>query len=187
MTQSRTRRLWVGLIALPSLLSACQAGEAVAERSREFGSAAVAPVGASTKDSDALPLRVPIRGVMAGIVDFSAHGVFKTATTEDELSESDWIAAGYAAINLISASTLITTPGTGPQDKSWVDDPSWRLFATDLQAASIEAGIAISRRDREKFLAAADEIADACASCHSRFRDKASPPAGTRFAGRQLP
>lgn len=131
---------------------------------------------AATISQPPLPLRVPIRGVMAGLVDFSAHGVFTTATAEGELSEADWLAAGLAAINLVSATTLITTAGAGPHDAEWVQDPEWRRWAMDMQAASINAGIAIRRKDRASFLSAADRLAQSCQSCHETFR---IPPSTT--------
>ncbi|HVY87968.1 MAG TPA: hypothetical protein VG942_03820 [Hyphomonadaceae bacterium] len=129
-----------------------------------------------------LPLRVPIRGVMIGIVDFSSYGLFKVATEKAPLTDSDWTAAGYAAVNLISAASTITLPGTGPDDASWTNDPRWRSIATSLQAASIDAGIAIRNKDRGKLLQAANAVASSCAACHTLFRPGDSKPAGRQFA-----
>ena len=106
-----------------------------------------------------LLLRVPIKGVMAGVVDFSAHGVFTTAISEMPLTEGDWLAAGLASINLIGSATLITLPGTGPHDAEWVSDPDYRHWAEAMQSASISAGAATLRKDRAGFLAAANRIA----------------------------
>ena len=135
----------------------------------------------SDAGSGMLPLRVPIRGVMAGIIDFSAHGVFESATSEIPLSENDWLAAGLASINLISSSSLITSPGTGPHDAEWVSDPEWRRFAQTMQSASISAGLAITKRDRPALLSSANRLADACQSCHQRFRPEA-PMTNSQFA-----
>jgi hypothetical protein len=128
-----------------------------------------------------LPLRAPIKGVMAGVVDFSAHGVFTTATSEMPLTESDWLAAELASINLIGSATLITLPGTGPQDAEWVSDPDYRHWAEAMQSASISAGAATLRKDRAGFLAAANRIAIACQSCHSIYRPDI-PSAASQFA-----
>lgn len=182
MTRPQAWSLRAGLFALSTALAACHAGEAAQEQTFGPPPARLVAVVDGADAPGALQLRVPIRGVMAGIVDFSAHGVFKTATAEGELGEDDWIAAGYAAINLISASTLITSPGTGVHDAEWVADPLWRRISVDLQASSIDAGIAISRRNRKALLAAADEIAVACESCHARFRVEPTPQTGTRLA-----
>jgi hypothetical protein len=128
-----------------------------------------------------LPLRVPIKGVMAGVVDFSAHGVFTSATSERPLTEDDWLAAGLASINLIGSSTLITLPGTGPHDAEWVSDPDYRRWAEAMQSASISAGAATVRKDRAGFLAAANRIAIACQSCHAMYRSDI-PSAASHFA-----
>jgi hypothetical protein len=117
-----------------------------------------------------LALRVPIRGVMAGIIDFSAHGIFETATSEMPLSEEDWMAAGLASINLISSATLITSAGAGASDQAWIADPAWRRWAEAYQEAGVAAAVAIRGKNRAAFLAAANDIANACQSCHDLFR-----------------
>jgi hypothetical protein len=128
-----------------------------------------------------LPLRVPIKGVMAGVVDFSAHGVFTSATSEMPLTEADWLAAELASINLIGSATLITLPGAGPHDAEWVSNPDYRHWAEAMQSASISAGAATVRKDRVGFLAAANRIAIACQSCHSMYRPDI-PSAASQFA-----
>jgi len=107
---------------------------------------------------------------MAGIVDFSAHGVLSTATSKDELTENDWTAASLAAINLIGSATLITSAGTGPKDRAWVANPEWRKWAELLQRSSNEAGLAIQRKDRPALLDASYRLATSCQSCHAAFR-----------------
>jgi cytochrome c553 len=118
---------------------------------------------------------------MAGIIDFSAHGVFETSTSEIPLTESDWRAAGLASINLIGSATLITSAGTGPDDAEWVSDPEWRRWAQTMQSAGISAGAAIAQKDRSAYLNAASRLADACRSCHNQFRPEA-PLSNSQFA-----
>ena len=124
-----------------------------------------------------LPMRIPIKGVMAGVIDFSAHGVFTTATSEAPLTQNDWIAVSLASINLIGAATLITSAGSGPNDPTWVADPEWRRLANAYQEASVKSAAAIRDRDRSEFLRAANALADSCQSCHDRFRitDRRAP------------
>lgn len=133
-----------------------------------------------------MPLRVPIKGVMAGVIDFSAHGVFVTATSEEPLKKEDWLAAGLASINLIGASSLITLPGTGPHDADWVAEPSYRHWAEAMQAASTSAGAATARKDRIGLLDAANRLATVCQSCHDMFRPDI-PSAASQFAAREAP
>jgi hypothetical protein len=134
-----------------------------------------------------LPLRMPIAGVMLGVIDFSSHGLFKIATSEGVPSSQDWYAAGLASLNLIGSSTLITLPGTGNNDDIWVDDPRWRTFATTMQAASVDAGIATRNRDQVALLLAADRLAKACQSCHDVFRPELPKVAVTQFASNPPP
>jgi Cytochrome C' len=107
---------------------------------------------------------------MAGIIDFSAHGVFTTATSEIPLTEDDWLAAGLASTNLIGSATLITSPGAGPNDAEWVANPEWQRWAKTFQQASIDTAIAVKRKNRSAFLGAANNLAGACQSCHEQFR-----------------
>jgi hypothetical protein len=117
-----------------------------------------------------LPLRVPLKGVMAGIIDFSAHGIFTTATSDMPITDVDWLAVGFASINLISSATLITSPGAGPNDEAWVTEPEWQLWAAAYQTAGIDAAVAIRHKDRGALLTSANDLANACQSCHDRFR-----------------
>ncbi|MBI1362285.1 MAG: hypothetical protein GC155_18575 [Alphaproteobacteria bacterium] len=143
----------------------------------------VAPVPAATPiTGHVLPLHVPIRAVMAGIIDFSAFGVEKAAHATEPLNDKDWLSVGLAALNLVGASTLITLPGTGPNDATWVADPEWTKWAADMQTSATNVAIAVRRQDRAALNLAAADLGAACQSCHSQFRD-ASPGSGdTRLA-----
>jgi len=142
-----------------------------------------APETASLADQHPpLPLRMPIAGVMLGVIDFSSHGLFKIATSEGVPSTQDWYAAGLASLNLIGSSTLITLPGTGDKDDVWVGDPRWRTFASTMQGASVDAGIASRNRDQVALLLAADRLAKACQACHDVFRPELPKVAVTQFA-----
>jgi hypothetical protein len=132
-----------------------------------------------------LPLRVPILGVMAGTIDYSAYGLFSVATTDRRLSEDDWLAAGLAAVNLIAATTLITSEGSGPNDAAWVADPSWRGWADAMQKASLDAAIAVREKDRAALLSSANQIAQACQSCHRQFRPDLPIESARQYAERK--
>jgi hypothetical protein len=168
------------------LLTAFALGASATAQSPAFGadaSAARPDQAAPGGEPDSpLPLRTPIRAVMAGIIDFSSHGVFLAAMAEGTLNENDWLATGLAALNLVGAATLITTAGAGPNDSSWVADPDWRQFAFDMQASSINVGIAVRQKNRAALLAAADRLARSCQSCHDQFRHDQPPGEATRLA-----
>jgi hypothetical protein len=175
---ARNAGLIMLLGALASVATAAPPAIATSESSRDSG----LPAGG---ESHALPLRVPIKAVMAGIIDFSAHGVFRSATSETPLNDGDWLAAGLAALNLIASTTLITTPGVGPEDAIWVAQPEWRMWASQMQTASIDAGVAVRNRDRDALLSSADRLARACQSCHTMFRRELPVIESPRFASRE--
>lgn len=128
-----------------------------------------------------LPLRIPISGVMIGVIDLSAQTVFDTAS-ETTLTDAEWSRAGLAAINLIGASSLITLPGTGKSDADWVADPDWRMRATAMQKASLEAAIASRDRKQADLIQATQRLTAACQSCHDRFQPGAPLTSPTRMA-----
>ena len=167
-------------MTLLSLLfaSAC-AGAAPPQRIPEpLADAWLVQHGEAALPAEPLPMRIAIKGVMAGVIDFSAHGVFTTATSEAPLTQDDWTAASLASINLIGAATLITSPGSGPNDPAWVADPEWRQLAKAYQEASVRSAAAIRDRDLDTLLRAANTLADACQACHDRFRiTNPRPPA----------
>jgi hypothetical protein len=116
-----------------------------------------------------LPLRIPILVVMAGGINATSSDVFRTNLSASDLSDEDWLRMGEAAISLTGDATLITLPGTGPNDAIWVADPRWMRSASDMQAASFAIGAAASRKDRVALSEATARLAQSCQSCHLVF------------------
>lgn len=171
-----SRKLSICLLAAAALaIAACAASPAPAAK----GPGVFKPV---ADTGGPLPLREPIEGVMVGVIDFSSHGIFSLATSKSGLTDQDWFAAGLAALNLIGSSTLITVPGTGDNDAVWAADPKWRTYAAAMQAASVDAGVAVRNRDRVALLLAADRLAEACQACHDAFRPDLPKVEGTQLA-----
>ncbi len=129
-----------------------------------------------------LPLHVPIRAVMAGIIDFSAFGVEKTASSADTPTDKDWLSVGLAALNLVGASTLITLPGTGAHDAAWVSNPDWTRWAAEMQSSATDVAIAVRRQDRTALGVSAARLRASCQSCHDQFRDAPTDGSDTRLA-----
>ncbi|MEP7209632.1 MAG: cytochrome c, partial [Alphaproteobacteria bacterium] len=129
-----------------------------------------------------LPLRVPIKAVMAFFVDFSAYGVFTAATSEEKLTDKDWLDTGVAAVNLIASTSLISMPGSGPNDAAWVKDSDYRRWSEAMQAQSIDVAQAVHRRDLGQFRSAARKLSDTCQSCHQKFRPELPDGGSTQLA-----
>ncbi|MEQ1783882.1 MAG: hypothetical protein ABMA14_21195 [Hyphomonadaceae bacterium] len=118
-----------------------------------------------------LPLLVPYRGLMIGIIDWSAYGVFTIADSKEQLSDGDWTAAGMAAVNIIAASTLLTLPGSGREDAIRLAEPEWRDMVEAMQNASVSVALAVQGQDKPRLAATAGLLADSCNTCHERFRE----------------
>jgi hypothetical protein len=106
---------------------------------------------------------------MAGGVNTASGDVFRTNLSASDLSDEEWLRMGEAAISLTGDATLITLPGTGPNDAIWVADPRWMQSASDMQAASFAIGAAASRKDRAALSEATARLAQSCQSCHLVF------------------
>lgn len=141
-------------------------------------SVAAAPV------SDALgplPLPVAINAVMVAQLDFAADGIWRPAASATPLTDAQWLLAEQDAVNLISAATLITTPGTGDSDALWVKDPEWRRWATEMQIVAIEAKAAVDNRDKERLALVGDRLVELCQACHQKFKPGLPVMGITRF------
>ena len=132
-----------------------------------------------------LPLRVPIAAVMTGAINQSSYQVFQAATSAEDLSETGWLATGEAAVNLVGAATLITLPGTGPQDAAWTSDPRWKQLSADMQSASLSVGAAASGKNRAALTKSASRLAQSCQSCHLVFSARLLTSPGPELGGRR--
>lgn len=161
-----------GLIASALAVSACAVAPGIDSRTPDSAMSRIAASVASNADpGDPLPLLVPYRGLMAGIIDWSAYGVFKIADSKEQLDDSDWTAAGMAAVNIIAASTLLTLPGSGKDDANRLAAPEWRDMVEEMQNASVFVALAVQGKDKPRLVAMADLLVDSCNACHERFRE----------------
>lgn len=144
-----------------------------------------APKPPSVEDvaDDPFPLLVPYRGLMIGLIDWSAYGIFKLSVTNSPMDDDDWSAAGMAAVNIIATSTLLSMEGSGADDKRRLSDPAWRGMVGDLQNASLFVAMAVQQRNRADFVRRANLLADTCQACHDKFRVLPRPDT-SRFAVR---
>jgi hypothetical protein len=130
-----------------------------------------------------LPLLVSHQTLMAGLIDWSAFGVLLLATGDQPMNDDDWVAASLAAVNLIASSTLLSIPGSGPDDHLHVEAPEWRGMVRDFQDAGLDVARAVQAHDRAAFSASAGRLADSCKACHDRFK-RPSEEGETAFAQR---
>lgn len=180
MIKRRTLALLTGCAAVLALLGASGMGSSA--QTLIAPPAHVQPTDATDK-AEPLPLLVPYRGLMVGMIDWSSYGIFQLATNGKPLTDSDWNAAGLAAVNLIAISSLLTTPNSNADDHRRLADPAWLGLAADFQNASVMVAMSVEGRNRSDFSRTADLLADTCQACHDKFR--VLPPKDTsQFAKR---
>jgi hypothetical protein len=173
-------RLLVAFLVAAACLAACLAA-CDATPSATASPPAAAPVdtaGAVTPPETTLPLRIPLLAVMNGAVAQSAGEVFSAATAAAEPDAVTWQRLSAAAVDLVGNATLITLPGTGPEDAAWIADPRWRPLAADMQDAGFAVGVAAQSHDRAALTLASSRLAQSCQSCHMVFSSRllTSPP-----------
>lgn len=117
-----------------------------------------------------LPLLVPYRGLMVGMIDWSAYGIFSLSTSDAAMDEDAWTAAGMAAVNIIAATSLLSMESANADDKRRSSDAGWRGMVTDMQNASLLIAMAVQQRDRAEFTRTANVLANTCQACHDEFR-----------------
>lgn len=127
------------------------------------------------------PLDIPltIDEVMVGPVDFAADGIWRPASLE-KLTDQDWALVEQDAISLIASATLITTPGIGADDPTWVQAEDWRAWSKELQTLAADARDAAREKNKYKLDIASDKLIENCAACHKKYRSD-TPRGVNRF------
>jgi cytochrome c556 len=134
--------------------------------------AAAATADPPSKDVKILPSRVPVHGVMAGMIDRASFRIFSLATSDRKFADTDWLEVGMAAVNLVGAATLITLPDNRAQDATWLADPAWLPAAREMQDAAVAVGLASSNQDRAALSQSSARLAQSCQSCHMKFSER---------------
>lgn len=165
---SRSASILGGVLACWSV-AACERQPIADSRGAQELATAVTGPSASVSEIAPLPLRIPILAVMMGSINASSYDVFQASASGQNLSASEWLRVGQAAVNLVGDSTLITLPGTGPSDSTWVAAPNWMRLSRDMQEASFAVGAAADKTDRAALTEATARLAQSCQSCHLEF------------------
>jgi hypothetical protein len=139
------------------------------------------PETAPVEEIKPLALPIPINAVMVALVDFAADGIWRPAVSDLPLSDEQWLLAEQDAYNLIASTTLITTAGTGTNDETWVKDPDWRRWASEMQVVAQEAKAAVDARDQERLRLVGDRLVELCQACHQKFKPGLPMMGITRF------
>jgi hypothetical protein len=154
-------RLSAGLI-LAASLAACSPNSQTA-----------APTGGATPDAGPYKTGLPMKELMAHVVDHAADGIWLAqgwlidAEGTHELFPTDddgWRYASNAAVTLAEVSNLLLLPGRPMDDNQvWVDS-THHLYEAAMQAHEMAEA-----RDKEAFFKAGSAIYEACTECHAHY------------------
>lgn len=128
---------------------------------------------AGTAIASAPPVESPvsINAEMVRVVDHAAHQLWN-AEKEGMApkTDADWDNIVEHATQIAAAGALIRVEGTGPNDRTFVQQPEWQKFAHAVSSAGMAALRATETRNQAALVTANGQLVDACEGCHKRFK-----------------
>jgi hypothetical protein len=128
------------------------------------------------------PLNLPISLVdlMRASIEIPADGLWAAAGA-DKLSEEDWQLADQDAVNLIAATTLVASAGTGKNDRKWVAHADWQSWVREMERTALAIRAAIKAEDQKTLAAVADQLQQTCEGCHTKYRPQTPSDGVSRY------
>jgi cytochrome c556 len=158
----KLRYALMGIIA-GVLVAACSAP---ADRPQASAQVASVPPSSPTVLSP-----VSINAEMVRIVDHAGHQLWNAEKPGmAPKTDADWENIVEHATQIAAAGALIRLEGTGPNDRTFVQQPDWQTFAAAVSAAGLAALKAAETKSQEALVAANSQLVDACEGCHKRFK-----------------
>jgi hypothetical protein len=114
---------------------------------------------------------VSINAEMVRVVDHAGHQLWN-AEKEGMApkTDADWENVIEHATQIAAAGALIRLEGTGPNDRTFVQQPDWQKFAAAVSTAGLAALRAGETKSQEALVAANGQLVEACEGCHKRFK-----------------
>jgi hypothetical protein len=114
---------------------------------------------------------VSINAVMVSLVDHAGHGLWD-AEIEGRApkTQQDWELVAEHAIQMAAAGSLITIPGTGPNDLRLTREADWQKWARAMSDAGMAAFKASQASDLKALVAANSQLVDTCEGCHDAYK-----------------
>jgi hypothetical protein len=155
----------LSLGAVPLLLVSCSSGSQPPAQPAQTAPPAVT----STAPPSGPP--VSINAEMVSIVDHAGHALWDV---EEEgkapKTQGDWELVAEHAIQMAAAGTLITLPGTGPNDLTMTQQADWKKWSRAISDAGLAAFKASENKDMKALVAANSQLVEACESCHKQYK-----------------
>jgi len=151
------------------------------------------PAQTDSKGAAAMQVQTDLNRLMRGVFYPAANVVFfaqaddpakvKPVPGQDPSMATDpltstfggWQAVENAALALIESANLLLIPGRNCSNGVPIplSNPDWSRFVQELRDAGVKAYNAAQSKDQDKMFDAAETLANSCASCHRKWREKA--------------
>jgi hypothetical protein len=129
------------------------------------------PVASASASAPAVLSPVSINAEMVRIVDHASHQLWNTEKAGmAPKTDADWENIVEHATQVAAAGALIRLEGTGPNDRTFVQQPEWQNFATALSTAGLAALKAAETKNQQALVAANGQLVEACEGCHKKFK-----------------
>ena len=127
------------------------------------------PAAATPPPPPSMP--VSINAVMVSLVDHAGHGLWDVEIEgRAPKTQQDWEMVAEHAIQMAASGTLITIPGTGPNDLRLTNEADWRKWARAMSDAGMAAFKATEAKDMKALVAANSQLVDTCEGCHQAYK-----------------
>jgi hypothetical protein len=114
---------------------------------------------------------VSINAEMVSIVDHAGHALWDVEREgKAPKTPGDWELVAEHATQIAAAGTLITLPGTGPNDLTMTQQADWKKWARAMSDAGLAAFRASQKQDIKALVAANSQLVEACESCHKQYK-----------------
>jgi len=114
---------------------------------------------------------VSINAEMVQVVDHAAHELWNVEREGTApKTDADWENVVEHATQVAAAGALIRLEGTGPNDRTFVQQPEWQKFAGNVSSAGLSALHAAEAKDLQALVTANGQLVEACEGCHKRYK-----------------
>jgi hypothetical protein len=127
--------------------------------------------GETAASAPAVQSPVSINAEMVRVVDHAAHQLWNAEKAGmAPKTDADWENIVEHATQIAAAGALIRLEGTGPNDRTFVQQPDWQKFGAAVSTAGLAALKAAEAKNQETLVTANGQLVDACEGCHKRFK-----------------
>ncbi|MGH1471807.1 MAG: hypothetical protein ACRBCS_11475 [Cellvibrionaceae bacterium] len=113
---------------------------------------------------------VSIKEIMTGIIEPASNTLWGAALDDNiPQTNSDWDTLEQAAIQLIVATSSISSGGSGINDNAWANTEEWQTYNDQMASVSEEILNLIRERKYDDMLDAGNVLIEPCGACHTAF------------------